>query len=286
VISVITCIFNQQKHLFDACALSVQKLGTQFEWIIVDDGSTAAAKASYCESLRRLETEGQVKFIELGRNTGLAHARNVGLSEAAGDWIVILDSDDELTAHTAPALNELSETSLLVCFQSEVIKVNGTAELRTMETWASCFEQFGGTVADPMLWFDFYYHGMIARRRIFELIGGYDPKLRVGEDQDILLRACEMIAVSNVSFLHEVGYRYRQNPNGVCATEWQAVEANYRKTMLAATHRRGGGFHDCRFIGPRRIEGADVDEYQYLLNGHWMGWEEMGENVSGHKVRL
>ena len=87
-------------------------------------------------------------------------------------------------------------------------------EYRRIRHFEYLFNLYGGTILDPFLWFDFYYHGIIARRDLLRRIGGYRDELRVGEDQDILCRAIEALSREEVRFVHELGYGYRNNPDG------------------------------------------------------------------------
>src|SRR5205814_2339040 len=125
------------------------------------------------------------------------------------------------------------------------------------------YARFGKTSADPFLWFDFYYHGIIARSTLVKKIGGYTSALEVGEDQDVLLRACEALSIGQVLFWNDISYFYRQNPYGVCSTRWQEVEENYLATMLSAATRRGAAFEACRYAETAVIDDAAIDVYQY-----------------------
>lgn len=114
----------------------------------------------------------------------------------------------------------------------------------------------------------------MARRHLIDSIGGYNADLEVGEDQDILLRACEAIDIGGVFFCDKIGYHYRDNPHGVCATRWNEVERNYGLTMVAAARRRGAKFTKCRMRGKIRLDGANIEAYTYLLEDRWLAWED------------
>ena len=147
-------------------------------------------------------------------------------------------------------------------------------EHRRIQHFERLFNSHGGTILDPFLWFDFYYHGIIARRDLLHRIGGYLDGLEVGEDQDILFRAIEALPREQVRFIHEIGYEYRDNPAGVCCQRWEAVKPNYTATMLAATERRGENFRDCRFAGVKAVDGSRVDQYEYQSeSGDWVSWD-------------
>ncbi len=272
-ISVITCVWNQPEEFFTECAASVGALSADIEWIITDDGSSDDAARSYREIVDAVAGHVPVHLITLPQRSGLSRARNVALERARGQWVVVLDSDDRLAGSLGRMLIELPSHVGLVAFEAAFFSED-SCEHRRIGHFERLFSSYGGTIFDPFLWFDFYYHGIIARQKLLRRIGGYLDRLKVGEDQDILFRAVEALARDQVRFVHEIGYEYRNNPAGVCCREWEAVKCNYIETMLVAAKRRGGNFQDCRFAGVKEVDGCQVDQYQYRsVSGKWLSWE-------------
>ena len=91
LISIVVPVFNRER-LVHRCVDSVlgQEFG-DFELILVDDGSTD-------KSLLQLReyNDPRVRVLVHSRNMGVGTARNTGVGSASGDWIIFLDSDDEL----------------------------------------------------------------------------------------------------------------------------------------------------------------------------------------------
>ena len=92
-ISIITPLYNAE-HVFSETFESVigQSL-RDFEWIIVDDCST---DGSLTLARKLAESDPRVTVIALEKNSGSAHARNVGLDHASGRYVTFLDADDLL----------------------------------------------------------------------------------------------------------------------------------------------------------------------------------------------
>lgn len=278
LISVITCVYNQKPEYFKECVNSVLQQTGPLEWIVVDDGSDTGLLAVYEDCLRHTATDHKFTLIPLRENVGLARARNGGIRQANGEWVVVLDSDDLLSPSLADELRGMPKNAKLACFAVQYFGAE-FVENRPVSRWRDLYRRFGRTSADPFLWFDFYYHGIIAKLDLVRGIGGYDDALELGEDQDILLRACEAQTIENVVFCDQIGYRYRRNPDGVCALRWKEVERNYGATMVAGARRRGADFSQCRFSGTRGFDGAQIDTYTYRSGEQWLTWENHLANL-------
>ena len=90
-LSVIIPVYNVEKYL-DRCVLSALSLSCDKEIILVDDGSTDAS-GELCDVWAKKDR--RVRVIHR-KNAGLSAARNVGISAATGDYILLLDADDLL----------------------------------------------------------------------------------------------------------------------------------------------------------------------------------------------
>jgi glycosyltransferase involved in cell wall biosynthesis len=91
LISIIIPVFNRERFINRCLASVFAQDFADFEVIAVDDGSQDG-------SLARLQQNGdpRLRVIAHGRNRGVGPARNTGIAAARGDWIIALDSDDEL----------------------------------------------------------------------------------------------------------------------------------------------------------------------------------------------
>lgn len=91
LISVILCTYNRAAVLHRAVESLRHQTITQWEGIIVDDGSTDNTPF-YAETLTQID--GRFRYIRQA-NAGLVAARNTGLQAGRGPWTTFLDSDDE-----------------------------------------------------------------------------------------------------------------------------------------------------------------------------------------------
>ncbi|SMP05464.1 glycosyltransferase [Shimia sagamensis] len=106
-ISVIVPVFNVSDHVV-ACLHSIQAQSwTDFEVIVVDDGSTdesGSLAAAFCE------TDARFHFVTQP-NKGLSGARNTGLDLAKAEVISFVDSDDRIAPEFLEALYSVLETT-------------------------------------------------------------------------------------------------------------------------------------------------------------------------------
>jgi glycosyltransferase involved in cell wall biosynthesis len=95
LVSVIIPVFNPTEHLV-ACVESVlQQAYSNFEVILVDDGSSNRA----LEAMTSTWPSSIVQVYRLDRNKGVAHARNWGVQHARGDYLCFIDQDDLWPPH-------------------------------------------------------------------------------------------------------------------------------------------------------------------------------------------
>ncbi len=91
-VSIIIPVFNSKQHL-PCCIDSV--LGqsfSNFELLLVDDGSTDGSGA-VCDSYTEKDNRLRVFHKE---NGGVSSARNLGMDNAKGEWFSFVDADDEM----------------------------------------------------------------------------------------------------------------------------------------------------------------------------------------------
>ena len=91
-ISVIVPVYRVEKYLNDCIDSILAQTFTDFELILVDDGSPDGCPA-LCDAAAAKDS--RIRVIHQ-KNRGLSGARNAGLDAAEGEWIAFVDSDDML----------------------------------------------------------------------------------------------------------------------------------------------------------------------------------------------
>ena len=105
--SVVVLTFNSQRYIkvcLESLVNSFRALGCEYEIFVIDNNSLDSSR----ELTQKVADEfgANIKLIALDRNTGTTYSRNLGLKQASGKNIIVLDSD----AYVNPeALSGLSQ---------------------------------------------------------------------------------------------------------------------------------------------------------------------------------
>ena len=91
IVSVIVPVYNVEKYLEECVESVLSQTFTDYELLLIDDGSTDSS-GDLCDQIAKRDTRIRVFHKS---NGGLSSARNKGMDEAEGGWIVFLDSDDK-----------------------------------------------------------------------------------------------------------------------------------------------------------------------------------------------
>lgn len=89
-ISVIMPVYNTGKYLREAVDSVLAQTFTDFELLLIDDGSTDGS-AEVCDEYSARDRRVRVKH---GRNGGICASRNAGIALAEGEWLAFCDHDD------------------------------------------------------------------------------------------------------------------------------------------------------------------------------------------------
>lgn len=90
-VSVLMPAYNAEKYIAVAIESILSQTFTDFEFIIINDGSTDNTAKIVQEYAKR---DARIKFIDNKQNRGIATARNILLESAIGEYIAYQDSDD------------------------------------------------------------------------------------------------------------------------------------------------------------------------------------------------
>ncbi|MDR0682121.1 MAG: glycosyltransferase [Dysgonamonadaceae bacterium] len=213
-ISIVVPVYNAEKYLPDCLDSIINQTFTDFELLLVDDGSTDSSNAICLEYAQK---DFRIQILTQ-KNGGASSARNFGINKAQGKWITFIDSDDWVTGdfleqmlNTASELN--ADAVFCNCFlvKDKKIAQNLIYTENKTETSAEILKQFlliSGIRSE--LW------GKIFKRN-FLISLQLNEDLKIGEDMLYLIELYYYQQLKTV-ILKEPFYYYRQLKTSVMRT--------------------------------------------------------------------
>lgn len=207
LISVITAVFNDEKFIKKSVESILHQSFSEFEYIIVDDGSTDKT----LEILKEIEKTDKRVTILTQKNLGAAAARNLGIYSAKGKYIAIQDSDDLSSPERLKIQLEhlLKSDNNLISFTAyEIIDSNDTIISKNNKVYKNINNNIlkGSFCAcHPTM--------MVLKESIIKA-NGYNPFYKKTEDYDLIYKLIENNGFAEKINLCLYSYRLRDNSEG------------------------------------------------------------------------
>ena len=209
-ISVLMAVFNTEFHFIKRAIDSVLEQDFQdFELIIIDDGSKGNDRKSLLEYVEKHEDK--IVYIRHS-NRGQAKSINRGVLISVGEFITILDSDDEYKPfHLSSCLQEMENVDL-ICSTAETV-VNSSDDYYVPDK---------NDLSKPIHLDDAVLFGtLFGHQKVFKSIdfeGGFAADSAFYERAQIQFRAKKVFQKSYIY--------YRNNPNSTCAVLKKELSSN------------------------------------------------------------
>jgi len=195
-VSVLMPAYNAEKYIAESIESILNQTFSDFEFIIINDGSTDNTAKIIREYARR---DSRIKFIDNKKNMGVAKTRNQLLDNAVGKYIAYQDSDDISLAHRLAYQVDFLDSH-------PDISVVGAA----METFPK-YEKLVYVERPKLL--DFYGYNMVSnavvmfrRSDILKYGFKYKENYQTCEDYDFWVQIVRVLKIYN---LPEVLMKYR-----------------------------------------------------------------------------
>ena len=188
-ISVIIPTFNRHETLTRALNSVYAQTLQPREVLVIDDGSTDNTGDMVREQFPHC------RYI-YKENSGVSHSRNVGIQQSQGEWIALLDSDDEwLPGKLAAQAEELAKHPERRLCHSEEIWVRNGVRVNQMKR----HNKSGGWIFQQCLPLcAISPSASLIKRSLLDEVGLFDEALPVCEDYDLWLRICAREPVAYV----------------------------------------------------------------------------------------
>lgn len=259
-LSVLMPVYNAERYLAEAMESILQQTFTDFEFLIINDGSTDRSLSI----LQRYAAEDPRIRLVSRANTGYVQALNEMLALAEGEFIARMDADDiSLPNRFAHQVEFLQQ-------QPDVVCVGGA------QAWIDEAGRFLSCLSAPQEDSEIQrlalaghtpinHPSAMMRRSAVLQIGGYDPNLCPAEDLDLWLRLGEIGKLANLS---ETVLKYRQHDQSVSERQHATQTQQKRKACENAWQRRGIAGH-FEATDPWRPGKDRKSRHQFMMQYGW-----------------
>lgn len=220
-VSVVIPCYNLGRYLDEAVDSVLGQDFASFEIVVVDDGSDEPETCRLLDGYRRPNTT-----LVRTQNRGVSAARNAGIAEAQGQYILPLDADDLI----APAYLRQAVAVLDACPKVGIVYCGAELFGELSGPWEMPEFSLPHQLLDNLI-----FSAAMFRRRDWEVVGGYDEKMAHGwEDWDYWLRLLgfgrQVVRLPGTLF----AYRIRRGSRERQLTNWLKLRLVLR---LAIKHR-------------------------------------------------
>ncbi len=230
-ISIITPVYNVEPKWLNKCIESVvNQFYENWELCIHDDASTNKAILSCLGEW--LNRDKRIKVSFGGINQGISAASNQALKSATGEFIALLDNDDELSPdalyENVKLLNDYPDTDLIYSDEDRITETNKRFDPFFKPDWS------------PQLLFACMYTGHLSvyRKQIVDEVGGFRSEFDFSQDYDLALRITEK--TNRIRHIQKVLYHWRSIPGSAAAFGGKLFARNSNiRALKSAVERRG-----------------------------------------------
>jgi glycosyltransferase involved in cell wall biosynthesis len=229
VVSVVMPVYNAERHLRQAVESILKQTYRDFEFVIVDDGSTDGSSAILDEYEK---TDSRVRLYKQD-NHGLVFTLNRVCGLARGEYIARMDADD-------------------ICFptrlEEQVEFMTRNPRIGILGTWAEAIDEAGTlcyymkppTTPETIRWSMVFtnpvvHSSVMMRRTIGESLDFYRPETFIPEDFFLWMRALQMTQLTN---LPRVLLKYRIMPQGFTAKHLEVTQPNAARLIQQEIAKR------------------------------------------------
>lgn len=228
-LSIIVPVYNV-KNFLSKCINSIRnQTFKDYELILIDDGSTDGS-GELCDALAKQNDRTSIIHQE---NHGQAHARNIGIGRAKGEYIGFVDSDDWIEPEMFDRMIKMADNNdadIVIC-RVRKIERDGSVVEEVGPQRELCMNRIKATIeilkdeAIPS-----FPVNKIYRRSLFD--GIKFPEGRIFEDTATIYKV--FYKSSKVIAIPYMGYNYMQNPNGTCHKKYHDVVKHLNKELYNA----------------------------------------------------
>jgi glycosyltransferase involved in cell wall biosynthesis len=207
LVSVIIPAYNCEKFIAETIESVLRQTYTNFEVIIVDDGSTDNLEQVVG---RFAMSDSRVRFIRQG-NRGVSAARNNGFSQSKGNYVAFLDADDVWLLENLKVKVKLIDEAGAGLIHSDGVIIDEHSQAR-----GEILKGMEGNVLAPLLlWKGTQIPGpssILVKREVLDEVGLFDENLSTAADKDLFIRIAARYSIKRIG---QVTWQYRIHPQNM-----------------------------------------------------------------------
>lgn len=205
LISLVLPVYNPpEKWLRHAIQSVLGQHYSNWELCIADDCSTAPHVREVLEEYRRRDP--RIKVVYRERNGHISAASNSALELVSGDFVALLDHDDELTSDAllwvAEEINRHPDVALIYSDEDKLTVEEERREPYFKPEWNP----------DLLLSQNYICHLAVYRTDLLRSLGGFRVGFEGAQDYDLVLRYIERIAPEQICHIPRILYHWRAIP--------------------------------------------------------------------------
>jgi O-antigen biosynthesis protein len=206
--SVVTPVYNTDPKWLRACIESVRaQVYPDWELCLADDASTRPDTIAALREYERADPRIRVTYLE--RNVNISGASNAAVALATGDFVALLDHDDELTPDAlfrmAEHLAAHPDADVIYSDEDKLDLAGRRCDPYFKPDWSP----------EHFLTCMYTCHFMVARRSLVERVGGFREGYEGAQDYDLVLRLME--ATDRIHHVPRVLYHWRKLPESTAS---------------------------------------------------------------------
>lgn len=225
-ISIIIPLYNKENYIIQCIDSIISQSYKYFEIIVIDDGSTDEGINKV-----KLYKDYRIKLISK-KNGGVSSARNEGIKNANGNWVLFLDADDKLEKNALQSfIDSINIYPNVKIFISNFWEISGNKK-HPYSNWRK-----KKLIETPLK--EIWYRNIYARpgntlihKDVFTSYGGYVNGMKYNEDYEFSLR---LLSYYKIVYIPEFTMSYIKNENSA-SNKIQAIEYDYAHMIQSLSY--------------------------------------------------